>query len=1100
MLLLLLAPAHAGEVVRPQVHHDLAVVLRPDRGDVQATDTLTLPGGLEGLERGANGALRLSLHPALTLSAGDPAWEIAALPPARNAPDTPRTWDVRPASGTWPSPVAIPLRWSGTVRGTPVAEKEEYARSFARSRGTIGTDGVFLAGETAWVPSAGEKRVAFRLQVDLPSGWDAVSQGKRVARTAEDAGTRVVWDCPHPMEEVWLVANRFTLVERRAGDLHAMAYLRTPDPGLAAKYLDATVQYVAMYAGLIGPYPFEKFALVENFWETGYGMPSFTLLGPQVIRLPFILHSSYPHEILHNWWGNSVYVDWEKGNWCEGLTAYMADHLVREGQGRGAEYRLDTLKKYRSYVRASGDFPLREFRSRHSGVTEAVGYGKALMVFHMLRRRVGDDVFRDALRRFYDGNRWRTASYADLARAFSETTKEDWAAWFGTWVDRAGAPVLRHEVEDLGSRVRITVRQVQEGEPFPLRVPVAVTLEGQPAARVVDVALSGPAASVEVEGVALRVDVDPEYDVFRRLDVAEVPPTLGQVFGADRVTIVVPSAKDPLAEGWRAVAEGWKDGGDVAIAAEDALDALPSDRAVWVLGSENRWAPRAGIAPATVTAEQVDFGETRVPRAGHSFAFVARHPANEELAVGWIGADSAAALPGLARKLPHYGKYSWLAFSGDEPTNVAKGTGTATASPLVTVLRAGPDGKPPPRGALPAREPLARLAPTFDEERLLGHVRWLADDAREGRGLGSKGLDDATAYVAKAFEEAGLAPGGDEGTWFQTFTEPGGPDGKPVTARNVVGVLRGTNPAWARQSVVLGAHVDHLGRGWPDVRAGNEGKIHNGADDNASGVAVLIEVARALAAEPRPRTVVFVAFSAEEWGLKGSRHYVRAMRRWPITEARSMVNMDCVGRLGAQKLQVLGTGGAREWPHVVMGVGHVTGVEATAVPEDPQGSDQVAFREAGVPAVHVFSGAHEDYHRATDDVEKIDAAGMAKVAAFVRETVDYLAQRPDPLTPAGTAPKAGGPAEGGRRVLLGTMPDFAHQGPGVLVASVVEGSPAAAAGLQPGDLLLALGGTPLADLRAYSEALKRHAPGDVVRLRWKRGGQEMEKDVTLVAR
>ena len=128
-----------------------------------------------------------------------------------------------------------------------------------------------------------------------------------------------------------------------------------------------------MYRGLIGPYPYGKFALVENFWETGYGMPSFTLLGPQIIRFPFILSSSYPHEILHNWWGNSVFVDYETGNWCEGLTAYMADHLIQEQRGKGDEYRRDTLQKYRDYVRDGRDFPLTEFRSRHSAATEAVG-------------------------------------------------------------------------------------------------------------------------------------------------------------------------------------------------------------------------------------------------------------------------------------------------------------------------------------------------------------------------------------------------------------------------------------------------------------------------------------------------------------------------------------------------------------------------------------------------------------------------------------------------------------------------------------------------------------------------------------------------------
>ena len=173
----------------------------------------------------------------------------------------------------------------------------------------------------------------------------------------------------------------------------------------------------------------------------------------------------------------------------------------------------------------------------------------------------------------------------------------------------------------------------------------------------------------------------------------------------------------------------------------------------------------------------------------------------------------------------------------------------------------------------------------------MGHVRVLADEAMRGRGAGDPELDQAADYIARAFAAAGLKPGGDDGTWFQTFTEPGGPG---RASRSPSGTWSpscpGRKTGWSRQSVVVGAHYDHLGRGWPDVRAGNEGQIHNGADDNASGVAVLLELARILGAELKPeRSVVFVAFSGEEWGLKGSRHYVarhahlaghRDDRRW----------------------------------------------------------------------------------------------------------------------------------------------------------------------------------------------------------------------------
>ena len=261
-------------------------------------------------------------------------------------------------------------------------QKEEYTRGFRETVGIVSKEGVYLSGNGFWYPHVGPGLVEYEVEVAEPEGWHVVSAGNGTSRDAQGAAR---WESHGAIDEITLVGGPLLVYRDAAGAVETLVYLRQKDDALAGKYLQATAQYVEMYRGLIGPYPYGKFALVENFWETGYGMPSYTLLGPQVIRFPFILSSSYPHEILHNWWGNSVFVDYETGNWCEGLTAYMADHLIQEQRGKGEEYRRDTLQKYRSYVRDGRDFPLTEFRSRHSAATEAVGYGKTLMVFHMIR-------------------------------------------------------------------------------------------------------------------------------------------------------------------------------------------------------------------------------------------------------------------------------------------------------------------------------------------------------------------------------------------------------------------------------------------------------------------------------------------------------------------------------------------------------------------------------------------------------------------------------------------------------------------------------------------------------------------------------------------
>jgi hypothetical protein len=670
VLVLLLGVARAADTV----HHDLVVRLEPAAHAIAILDKIT----------GASGNQRFRLHAGLTVTPTDEAFTVELLRTV-DGPVPLKEYGLR-------GPVGKPafLRLAGKIPHPLVEEEQEYARSFSRTPGIISDEGVVLSGGTYWIPHFEDRLLTFSLKVELPADWDAVSQGKR---THHEKG-RVTWECKHPMEEVYLIAARFTEYSRPAANATAYAFLRTPDASLASKYLETTAQYLEMYRGLIGPYPFEKFALVENFWETGYGMPSFTLLGPRIIRFPFILHSSYPHEILHNWWGNSVYVDWKTGNWCEGLTAYLADHLIKEGQGLGVAYRRDTLKKYRNYVRGEKDFPLKEFRSRHSSATEAVGYGKSAMLFHMLRWRLGDAEFARGLQRFYRDFKFKQASFADLGRVFGAE------AFVREWVERPGAPVLAAAVEE----GELVVRQTQAEEPFDLLVPVAFTVEGEAQARVVNLALAERTARLPLPEGTRRVDVDPYFDVFRLLDRAEIPPTLGEVFGADRVTLVLP--REPGA--WGALAEAWKKEGQVEVVGEQDLEALPRDRAVWILGTQNAFQQQlaAHLAPrqAGIADESVRVGAGVYPREGTSFVFTAPHPLNPELAIGWIGCDTEAALPGLARKLPHYGKYSYLAFSGDEPTNVAKGQWEATGSPLI------PLAEQPPA-------PLAARAPTSSTRR-----------------------------------------------------------------------------------------------------------------------------------------------------------------------------------------------------------------------------------------------------------------------------------------------------------------------------------------------------------------------------------------------
>jgi hypothetical protein len=609
--------------------------------------------------------------------------------------------------------------------------------------------------------------------------------------------------------------------------------------------------------------------------------------------------------------------------------------------------------------------------------------------------------------------------------------------------------------------------------------------------------------SFDLEGSAQRVEIDPQFQLYRRLSPFEIPPSLSKAFGAKKVLIVMSAESASIHAG---LAKAWsRDGVETVI--DSQLDTLPADRAVWVFGAGNKFAPAVAEAlkanGASLDATGLRTANARYAAAGRSLVVGVRHPHNPESVVIYVSASSEAAANALARKLPHYGKYSWLVFAGDEATNEATGEWPIGDTPLVRNLT--PQGRPI---KLAPRKALAEVRPQFDIERMKADVDWLASPEREGRGAGSRGLDAAANYIADRFERLGLVPltpgaRGDD-RYFQHFSMTG-ETGEPVPARNVIGVLPGTNPALTGQALIVSAHYDHLGFGWPNARAGTKGQLHPGADDNASGVAVMLELARLMANARPERSVVFAAFAGEEAGLLGSRHYVRAARTpgapFPLSGHIATLNLDTVGRLAEGKVTIFGTGSAREWPFIFMGASAVTGVPTQAIAQAISGSDDRAFVEAGVPAVQLFASTASDYHRPSDTADKIDYAGMAKVASILKEAADYLAARPEPLNSSGnaSATQSRGPAapSTSRRAATGIVPDMTYQGEGVRVGSVQPGSGAENAGLKPGDRLLVLGGVKTSNLRALADALRDLQPGQTVKVEFTRDAAILSSTLLL---
>jgi hypothetical protein len=1103
-------------VATAQVHHTLDVTLRPDTAAIEVRDTVTLPDGHPS-------SLIFALHPDLEPQLQGNNAQLVELPqrthnssPALNQSTgiSPRRYrlDLRHGENSFT------LHYTGSIAHALQSQGEEYARSFRETRGIISPQGVFLSGASVWYPHIDESPVTFDLEVQLPQEWKSMSQGEHLdTQPASGRTPGEHWRATTPQEEIYLIAGPFNAYSSSDKGVTAMVLLREPDAALADKYLDTTHQYIALYNALIGPYPFKKFAMVENFWETGYGMPSFTLLGSRVIRFPFILSSSYPHEILHNWWGNSVYVDYDSGNWAEGLTSYLADHLIKEQRGGGSEYRRNTLQKYTDYVSRQGDFPLTAFRSRHSARTEAVGYGKTLMLFHMLRRQLGDATFEQGLQAFYQRYRFRVAGFTDVQESFAAVAGEPLEDFFRQWVQRTGAPQIRvneARAEPAGNDYRLTavIEQLQSGPAYHLRLPVAVHLDGVDQAYQTQISIGHRQQTLALTLPArpVQLDVDPEFDVFRRLHRNEIPPAVSQAMGAEQVLVVIADqAPAGLKQAYRALAERWQQEkpGHIIVVSDTGVETLPDDRAVWLFGWHNRFRPQLDAAlqayDFVADGNSVRIAGTTLTQQTHSLAVLARQPDAPDQALGWLAAADADALPGLGRKLPHYGRYSYLGFTGTAPDNVLKGQWPVVNSPMSVrigqadgaVFRFSP-------AALAPRQALVAPAEVFSVARMQQDIAFLADEALAGRGLGTTELEQAADYIAQQFQAAGLQPGGDNGSYYQAWQQPVEALDSRVAMKNVIAVLPGSDPRHAGQSLVIGAHYDHLGRGEYNGRHEDRGSIHSGADDNASGIAVMLELARRFRGRPLPRTLVFIAFTGEETGKLGSRHYVRHSDAYPADSIIAMLNLDTVGRLGDRPLILFGTGTADEWVHIFRGAGYVTGVPVKTVADDFGSGDQTAFIEAGIPAVQFFSGNHADFHRPGDTPEKLDYEGLGKVARVLNETVVYLGERPGPLhTTLGDA-RSNVPVtrSSSRRISFGTVPDFTYSGAGVRLDDVGAGTPAETAGLRKGDTIITVNATPVDDLRTFSEALKKLEPGDDISVTFLRNGVEETLHTQVIER
>jgi aminopeptidase N len=791
----------------------------------------------------------------------------------------------------------------------------------------------------------------------------------------------------------------------------------------------------------------------------------------------------------------------------------MADHLIKEQRGTGEEYRRSTLQKFTNLVNKENDFPLSKFHSRYDGASEAIGYGKALMLWQMLRRKLGDDVFLKGMRLFYKDNIFKTASYDDIRIAMETASDIDLSDFFKQWVYRTGAPELtlsslKTDRYNNKYRIFLTLEQKQSDSAFTIDVPVNIATDKGLKTFVLNMNKKIQNYQLILDDKPLKLALDPQYDVFRILNPSEVPPALSKIWGSKDNLIILPANVDQTKKNlYQKFANEWKkaDNDNFTIEFDTNIKKISEDKTVWILGFENKFASDINkelkFYNSGFSSDSVYFENKKLPKKGSNFILTLFDKNNYNKQHIFIACDNEKAIPGLIRKLPHYGKYGYLAFTGNEPTNISKGQWSVLNSPLVKTFEKGSEKL----SVKEKRTALAELKAVFSENKMMKIIKYLSSDEMKGRGLGTPESKKVANYIASEYKKAGLIPLFN-GNYFQNFTHDFKAK-RTLKITNVAGIIPGTDPVLKNYPIVVSAHYDHLGFGWPDVHKGNEGKIHHGADDNASGVAILLELARTMAKSAKPkRTIIFLASDGEEAGLIGSRYFVEHKTEYIKEDFFANINLDTDGSLFDKKLLVLNGNSAREWKFIFMGTDYTTGIRSEVINQELDASDQIAFIEKGIPAIQLFTGATPNYHRPTDTFEKIDGKGLVKVATVSKEVIEYLGDREEPMHFTGKSNKANtneNPIQQNaknRRVSTGSVPDFTYTGKGVKIGSIIENSAGEKAGLKTGDVIISLNNKKIENLKQYSDYLKEFKPEDIINLTVLRNGKQINIKLKLAER
>lgn len=538
-------------------------------------------------------------------------------------------------------------------KNEPIEIKYEGVFKNPSSSNMIDKDGVSLTG--VWYPHL-DILCIYNLTAKFPQGFEAVSEAENIKKVQEKSYVTFNFDFPHPLEHLHLIASdKFAVTEERYKDTYIYSYFFKEDNHLSKNYIEYAEKYIGMYESLISELPYKRFAIVENPLPTGYSMPTFTLLGQSVVRLPFIVETSLGHEILHQWFGNYVYIDFDKGNWAEGLTTYLADHLYEELKGNGWQYRKNILIGYQSYVKPGKDFPLTEFRERSDNLSQSIGYGKCAMVFHMLKNTVGEQNFYKSLKDFINRDRFRRATWDDIKTVFEKNYHGNLDWFFNQWLNRKGLPELEIKNTNLKvdkGKLQLTFDIHQKGGKYKLYIPVSIYYSNNiKTQKVLSISNEKETFEFHLENEPLNLVIDENYDVPRKLSKSEFPPVISRLLGEEGIIFVLPENKR---DKYESLIKSFEEKKITIKSPEETKYQDIKSNSLVIFDRENPLINRP-------------YGKLDMAGGGFS-VIVKENPWNDERVVATVHAESKEEVELAYGKIFHYGKYSILAFKNGNNT------------------------------------------------------------------------------------------------------------------------------------------------------------------------------------------------------------------------------------------------------------------------------------------------------------------------------------------------------------------------------------------------------------------------------------------------